>query len=104
MLRQSAARADRRAKPGDVAQLGEHRLCKARVTGSSPVISTLGLSTSLTWRDDWRTRTASQDNAGQAQTQGLEPGGVPGSFVSHKVDLRRVSRDRAIAAGGQPPE
>jgi hypothetical protein len=25
---------------GDVAQLGERRLCKAEVTGSSPVIST----------------------------------------------------------------
>jgi hypothetical protein len=27
---------------GDVAQLGEHRLCKPGVTGSSPVISTTG--------------------------------------------------------------
>ncbi len=29
-------------KDGDVAQLGERRLCKAEVTGSSPVISTTG--------------------------------------------------------------
>ena len=30
---------------GDVAQLGEHLLCKQGVTGSSPVISTSSLST-----------------------------------------------------------
>jgi hypothetical protein len=30
---------------GDVAQLGEHLLCKQGVTGSSPVISTSTLST-----------------------------------------------------------
>ncbi len=28
-------------QPGDVAQLGEHRLCKAGVRGSSPLISTI---------------------------------------------------------------
>ena len=28
------------AATGDVAQLGEHRLCKPGVTGSSPVVST----------------------------------------------------------------
>ena len=26
---------------GDVAQLGEHRVCNARVVGSSPIVSTL---------------------------------------------------------------
>ena len=29
-----------RSARGDVAQLGEHRLCKPEVTGSSPVVST----------------------------------------------------------------
>ena len=28
-------------KPGDVAQLGEHLLCKQRVRGSSPLVSTI---------------------------------------------------------------
>ena len=31
-------------KTGDVAQLGEHRLCKAGVRGSSPLISTKNFS------------------------------------------------------------
>ena len=37
-----AARADARIRGrlGDVAQLGEHRLCKPRVEGSSPFVST----------------------------------------------------------------
>ncbi len=33
------------SRSGDVAQLGEHLLCKQGVTGSSPVISTSTLST-----------------------------------------------------------
>ena len=31
--------------PGDVAQLGEHLLCKQGVSGSSPLISTSTLTT-----------------------------------------------------------
>ena len=43
-------------KNGDVAQLGEHRLCKAGVRGSSPLVSTIArfgglfLCAKLDWR------------------------------------------------------
>ena len=40
----------RRQRRGDVAQLGERRLCKADVRGSSPLISTWALSRRSTWR------------------------------------------------------
>ena len=46
---------------GDVAQLGEHRLCKPGVEGSIPFVSTFGLDLDLgfirkTSRSDWTAR------------------------------------------------
>src|SRR5438094_8049265 len=37
--------------PGDVAQLGEHLLCKQGVSGSNPLISTSTLTTELVYGD-----------------------------------------------------